>query len=1109
MKRNKVLLGLYVGLLTLAGGAANAQSGNKFFEIGPANVGGHVTSLCLDRQDTNNTTIYAGAATGGLFVKSADTNILRTLYSNIPGIDANNIERLAANTGIWHRVPYFVNNREVSLPISCLAQGPDNTVFIGTGSNDYSYGTNFTKRSLKGSGVYRFNPQTSEFQPIASTVDNDDFTVVKDIAYIVRTVNGMEKLYLYVATSTGLYRWSMDANASSSLWNLPNNYDVVFVGNVDEIVISSARKTAYFASGNQLYSIGDATAPAPVTYNNISTTNSAFGGTNIAIKLAISHADTNVANTYLYAMTINANGLMDALYVTTDGHTWNTLTTSSVMPFTGNSGKVCGAIAIDPENPRRVALGGTNVQVGEGILEGAYYQWNQASASEFELNVGDYMSSVYNNYSFVHSGIHQILPIVRYEEGEKNVVYYIATDGGVYSTSNNFVSFSNENRGMNNVQINGLAVSPDGTLISGANSNACPLIEPYLDHSVDSAHRALQEISWYNDGSLLLNNDANIIWTGNGGNVAASAFQQLAPLSRRVIFTSSSNANFGRAYADYLDYTNTTTWTIGDAFVHEDHLNGGPEIGQMTLWETDNNTIFKDSIKVCVDTLGYIFRKRGSVYDTVWLSLPGTTRAVRLQYRDSITAVGEHVTVIDTIPVGTGRAGRFEMKAGDKANFNSRANSDYPFEYTFTNADVNMPGNHKRLASDSIKVLNPIQSRMLVVANTVVGGMSSSTNYSVFYSWMPTDFTKVYNSSDATLYDKLMWWAPLITIIPSNAGFENTRTRSAAFSRDGRFVFVSAYDVLTHKSMLFRLSGFENINYTKSNNNVYEDLMLDPGNTNPIIHIDTFAFNGSKWINRPISSIAVDNRAGQDRLILTFEDFCDTMPNVAIINNASTNLTTLTPAAINGYANIPAYCALVEDSTGTIYVGTENGVFTSTNGTSWNVYNNITGVPVTAIVQQTGKLPVRRTLTHTGVNANNMVFAKTKWPRALYFGTYGRGIFMDMTYVTDTVNEVSDPQDYEPVVDIPVVRNNGINSLNLFPNPVYGEANIAINAAVAGNGILRVYDLNGRCVISRNLGHIAEGEQLITLNTDGMAKGMYLINVIISGHTATAKMMVR
>ena len=92
---------------------------------------------------------------------------------------------------------------------------------------------------------------------------------------------------------------------------------------------------------------------------------------------------------------------------------------------------------------------------------------------------------------------------------------------------------------------------------------------------------------------------------------------------------------------------------------------------------------------------------------------------------------------------------------------------------------------------------------------------------------------------------------------------------------------------------------------------------------------------------------------------------------------------------------------------------------------------------------------------------------------------------------------------------IPTVESNGNTSLSIFPNPVMGDANLTITTNEAGSAMLRIYDINGRCVASRSLGHVSEGEQVYTVSTEGMAKGMYLVNVIIGGHTAATKMMVR
>ena len=1063
MKRNKVLLGLYVGLLTLAGGVVNAQT-DRFYEIGPDNVGGQISCLVVDHQDTSRNTLFAGATTGGLFLKSENVEILRNLYDKL-GVDAARAEQLSSLHDIWHRVPFYQNGREVSLPISCMAQAPSNELFIGTGSDTYEYGSTYAKMSRKGMGIYRYNPATNEFNAIPTTVNDTNFKVVNALEcyYFDNT------LYLYAATNSGLYRWLMvDGNDN---WSATPTK--VYAGRVDNIVISRPHKTAFFSSGNRLYRIGNITAtPSNLHAVNISSSNTAFGGSNPTMKLAVSQTDT----TFLYAMVIDRSGRMDALYLCNDEQHWHTLTTGTVMPFTYTDGFSCGAIAIDPQNPRRVIIGGTNVLVGEGFVDGSYYQWTTASASEYELNYGDYMATVFNNTSFVHSGIHQIIPVYHIgNNGDYHTVYF-ATDGGVFSSKfrgrNGFDTIRNENRGLNNLQVNGLAVSPDGTVLMGANNNGCPVIEPHLTHFGGEA-----TISWYDDGTMgNFNHSANVLWKGNGGAVAASMFQQVYPESRRTIFTTSGDGNLGRSYADYLDYTNTNTWTINEGILTGD-IDGGPAIGSVSIWETDQNTVFNSYVRMGIDTLGYIFRKNGSNWDTVWVN--------------------------DTA-YGNNRGSMFQIKRGDKAIFHSRGHADYPFEYIFT---------ANQRAKDSITVLNPIQSRLLFVADQQPIGMNAteSDSRAVWFSWTATDFTKVWNANDYVvtnpdLLANLHFFSPILNIQrKANTMTENLYPRQAVFSPNAYVVYVSAYDERTHQSMLFRISGFENVDFSQSNFDIKEAISYK--NKQPVLHIDTLRYNGSMWFPRPISNIAVDGRNGQDRLVLTFEDYSNAMANVVVVNNASTNAYSFNAIPLAD-SQMPVYTAIVEDSTGMIYVGAADGVYTKSSTGSWQAYNKISGVPVTAIVQQTSKLPIRHNLTHTGINANNYVFAKTKWPRAIYFGTYGRGVFMDMTYVTDTTNEVVDSVDFEPVT-IPTVHGTGLNSVKLFPNPVVNEAHLALNAAVAGNAELRVYDLNGRLVMNRNLGYVSEGMYSYSIDCNGLSKGMYLINVIISGHTATTKMVVR
>ncbi len=1082
MKINKVLLGLFVGILTLGGGVVCAQS--MFHEVGPANVGGHISSLVLDQRDTNGTTVYAGAMGGGLFVKSADSVILTQLYNNI-GRDAS----LALNHNTWHQVPCTIDGQTVTLPISAMIQVPDNSIFIGTGDNTFQVGSMYGRMSLLGKGIYRYNPETSTFSLIPGTKPTTlthNFAAVKEIDYIYRD----GKLYLFAVTGNGLYRWVVNSSAD---WATVQPTQV-FAGEITDLQIIRARRIAYFSVGNQLYKIGDITATSLGTSNcvNISASNSAFGPANGYIRLASSVSDPS----YLYAMVFDTLGSMENLYLTTNEQTWHTLTTSTVTPFRFNSGAVCGTMTVDPGNPKRIYIAGSTIWSGEGYVEGSYYQWTKSSYCEDELNYGDYMASVFNNIMSVHSGIHQILPIYNSETG---MSYYIATDGGVYSTED-FSYFENLNAGLNTVQVNDLAVSPDGTIIAGAVSNAVNLIEARLAHnSVASAP------VWYDEQERSsFNHDANIIFSGNGGHVAASMFQQVKPQSRRQLLMSNAEGDYGRAYADYLDYTNTQTWTYDYDYVTKDYFGGhNTTLGNIYLWETTNNTAFDDSITVSLDTLGYILRRNSSTgnYDTVWMGLNGMTTG-------GVLVRDENGRVIDTLAVGTGHGANFQILSGDKTLFTSRAHSDYPFEHIFTRSQK---------ASEKLSLRNPIAARGLIIGRD----SNNASIWRVCISPRVTDFTKVYNPNNG--YDQLMIWYPIYeaqtgaTILGDMEDESGYRPRDVSMSSDGRFVFIAVNDIKNNNSMLIRVRGFENAKYNCHTNEQYRDLSqalsaprgrLEDGtllNSVTILTHDTLRVNGNKKFPRQISSIRTDTIGNTERLIITFEGYSTDYTNVAVIENCLADNWTVSQMSITGHTDIPAFCSMVERTTGDIYIGTADGAYFR-HGNVWAPYESLYGIPVTAMKQQQTEFPVYHHLEHNGINPIQMVFAKTKWPNAMYFGTYGRGIFVDMQYVTDTVNEVCDSVD---LLDIPTVVGNTAAQIKVYPNPVYGDAHLTINGNLSGNGTLRIYDLNGRMVATRQLGTVNAGENTFTVSTEGLNKGLYLINIIVGGRTAVAKMMVR
>ena len=1080
MKSNKVLLGLFVGILTLGGGVVSAQY--SFHEVGPSNVGGHISSLVVDERDESHSTIYAGAISGGLFVRSENDEILSQLYSNI-GRDAS----LAENHNTWHEVPCVIDGKRTTLPITTMVQGTDNILYIGTGDNTYAVGSMYGRMSMLGKGVYRYDPETSTFTLIGGTKPTSldhDFAAVKQLSCISRD----GKFYLFAVTGNGLYRWVVNTSAD---WGSATPTRV-FSGEIGDMKIVSARRVAYFSVGNQLYKIGDVTSATLGSQNciNISSSNSAFGGDNVGIKLATSVTDPS----YLYAMVIDSNGRMENLYLSTNEQTWTTLTTSTVVPMTTGTGMLCGAMTVDPGNPKHIYIGGSTIWDGEGHIDGAYYQWTKSSYSEVELNYGDYMGSVFNNLMSVHSGIHQILPVYNEETG---MTYYIATDGGVYSTTG-FIVFENLNSGLNTVQTNDLAVSPDGTLVIGAVSNAVNLVEARLTHnSVNTAP------VWYDESARSpFNHDANIIFSGNGGHVAASMFQQVEPQSRRQVLMSNNEGDYGRAYADYLDYTNTQTWTYDYDFVTKDYAGGHSTVlGNIYLWETVNNTTFDDSITCHVDTLSYILRPNNGTYDTVWLSFSGMTTGGVL-VRDELGRI------VDTLAVGTGHGSTFRILSGDKTLFTSRAHSDYPFEYTFTRAQN---------AGDSLRMRNPIAARGIIIGRD----SSVAATWRVCITHRITDFTRVYSPNNT--YDQQMIWYPIYeartgaNIVGNMEDESGYRPRDVAMSSDGRFVYIAINDIKNNNSMIIRVRGFENAKYNCHTNEQYRTLTqqlsaprgrLEDGsllNTATILTHDTLRVGGNKTFPRQISSITTDTIGNTERLIITFEGYSSEYANVAVVENCLDDNWSVSQMNITGHADIPAFCSLVEHLTGDIYIGTAEGVYYRHNNV-WMPYEDLVGIPVTAIKQQTQNFSVQHLLGHSGINPVSYTFAKTKWPNAIYFGTYGRGVFVDMRSVTDTTNEVVDPAD---LLDIPTVVGTSVGSVTVYPNPVYGDAHLTVAGNMAGMATVRVYDLNGRMVIDRQLGRVDAGEQTFSVSTEGLGKGMYLVNVIIGGHTSVAKMMVR
>ncbi|MBQ9586890.1 MAG: T9SS type A sorting domain-containing protein [Bacteroidales bacterium] len=1076
MKSRKVLIGVIVAFLVggvhFATAQPKANYQNNLIEIGPDNIAGRVRALVVDQGDPSHNTLYAGGVAGGLYMKSGD-------YS-------------------WRYMSYHTSTgAEITLPISCMIQLPNNDLLIGTGEGLVTnHGVNNDIMAPKGRGLFIFSRKNETFTPISSTnpVHDSRWSYINDIASIIRGGH----LYIYAATDSGLFRWNFDQNGDDPQnpdWS--RSFEQIASGRFTDVILLSNDNIGYATAPGRVYRIGDIQNHGDTV--NITFSNPAFiTASRVSLAAATAHDtmnNTTVHTTYLYAVVSDSVGLLDGVYLTKDQQNWTKLTTNTVTPFNSkNPGYFNSSIAIDPRNIKHVYVGGAHIWSGEGFVDNSFYTWTKSSYSESELNGGNYMSDVHTQPIFLHSGIHKIIPTFKVNNGDTTWVTYFATDGGVYRTGDVQSTYVSLNKGLNTVQFNHIAVTPDASIIGGAVDNSCPFIQSR------NAHNGIAPVQqWYDDDTAsVFNHMCNVLWLGNGGGVAASRFQMLEPYSRRSIFVSAEPgyfsmasgmgnvniASFGRTVDDYADYNNTQTWTVGSAFVSDLIHNTNP-IPQIKLWETDNNTIWKDTISFTIDTTRTYFHN-------------GEETAINYQ------------TV---------------FQPGDRILVPSKPNFDFPFYHTFT-------GTHKlsemRVRYDTSRVNNHLVIDTVdyryfdltldvpnkVVSRAIVNGRTDRGYGAVYMNMTPNWYRNVWSEEEAgNSNGNIMRWYDIYVSDKGNSVGDIT------FSRDGRSVFFVVSNNATGKSFIFRIYNFEKTNVNRptamsmelkfSNND-------DPNYEDPRITIyDTILAFGDHWFNRPISSITVDPRPGKDNLIVTFAGYNNGDPNIVLIENASDpNTRTMTDISISYPANgmgisDPVYSSLIEFKNGHLIVGTEKGVFKMKtddwkHGT-WEEVGDFNGVPVTSIIQQTDSMSRQTYNAREGVDIVKYLYAKTKFPYAIYYGTYGRGVFMDTCYVTNMEAEVSNPEDWVGITTV----DNGVNSVKIYPNPAQTVANVELDVVSAGNAVVRIYDISGKLVHTENLGYLNSGKHQYSLDCQNFNRGMYLVNINFGDKSATSKLIVR
>ena len=218
--------------------------------------------------------------------------------------------------------------------------------------------------------------------------------------------------------------------------------------------------------------------------------------------------------------------------------------------------------------------------------------------------------------------------------------------------------------------------------------------------------------------------------------------------------------------------------------------------------------------------------------------------------------------------------------------------------------------------------------------------------------------------------------------------------------------------------------------------------------------------------NSFITDVYVDPNDNNHLLVTV--GFYDQTTNIYMSNIAASTLDNSSFVSVAGnLPQVPIYSALIEESTGTYLIGTEYGLFSSSDqGSTW--YQEFQGppqCPVTMIRQQTFKGSTNR--------------------GQIYVATHGRGLFTTQDYSTQIDKLSSDH--YK-------------NKLKVYPNPSLERLSVDFENIRNEDLLIQVINYKGQLVLS-----LKQKETVVDVSS--LSTGSYLLTVQSNADFYTAQFM--
>jgi hypothetical protein len=448
-------------------------------EEGPDNIGGRTRAILVDR--TNNSRLWAGSVSGGLFVS---TN--------------------GANT--WTKVTTFPGAKF----ISSMTQLQNGAIVVATGIGQSAD----PMAEFSGDGVW----YSSDFG-VTWTIVPGTNSILK-VSEVVCADNS-NKLWIGTTSVTpgntsGMKTWEFGA---ASLTDVNPG-----VGACQALKISKDGSViAASIGGNKVYVSTD--GGASFLDKSGTAANFLVPPGAARIELAISPTKNTINNAYtIYAVRTGSN--LTGMHVSQDaGGSWDqfigAINPPSNVDIYRSQGTYNTVAAVSPTSTETLFVGGIDV-----------WKWTQATNNPPAggIEPASFWAASPTSPIYVHADNHEFT-------WDANNRLYVGNDGGVGVTNNQGTSWYPANRGYNVTQFYGIAFSKNGDVIGGAQDNGTV----YNDHTLSTPMEFREvgggdgfqcAISFYNPDILFGSSQyGNVYRSGTGGTSGAAFYPDNYPAS--------------------------------------------------------------------------------------------------------------------------------------------------------------------------------------------------------------------------------------------------------------------------------------------------------------------------------------------------------------------------------------------------------------------------------------------------------------------------------------------------------------------------------------------------------------------------------------------------